>query len=355
MIIVRPAALSDQPGIEKLILEAEAPVSSLPQEREYLAKRIQQSIESFANDNDSPGLDRFLFVLFDEKNSEVLGTAGLSAVAGSEGPFYNYRIDEVIHASKAHGVYNPVQMLSLSHDLSNTTLLSSFTLARRLRESEYRDLLSRARLMFMALSRSRFQKRCIAELQGVVRNDDRYSGTSPFWENVGRHFFDIDYTEADQHVMTRGKTFIAELMPPYPLYLPMLHDDARAVIGLPHDRVRPNMRFLQKQGFELSHYVDIFDAGPVLEIKTDKLLAGQRIVTKQARMTSSSHSYAEGGSMIAMNDRPEEFRAALVNLTEGMGDLQRIRQSDAEALHLQEGETMHYSRLRPGQGITDAI
>ncbi|MAM88209.1 MAG: arginine N-succinyltransferase [unclassified Hahellaceae] len=355
MIIVRPVQAGDQPGIEKLIFESEAPISSLPTDREWLGRRIEQSVQSFRHDAELKGSERFIFVLYDEEHREVLGTAGLSTVAGAEVPFYNYRLDEIIHASKAHGVYNPVQILSLAHDLSNATLLSSFTLANRLKATEYRDLLSRARLLYMHHCRERFQRRCIVEIQGVAVDHGRYPGTSPFWENVGRHFFDIDFMEADQHVATLGKTFIAELMPATPLYLPLLHEEARAVIGLPHEQAAPNMRFLQSQGFELSQYVDIFDAGPVLEAPTERLVKGQQVVAKQVRL-SSGGKYASGGqgaamgaAYIGMNGDLTDFRATLMQMTEGLGDVQRIRKQDADALRLAENDTLFYSRIRPGQ------
>jgi arginine N-succinyltransferase len=48
------------------------------------------------------------------------------------------------------------------------------------------------------------------------------TGASPFWEAVGRKFFGRDFTDVDIASGGRSRTFIAEVMPAYPLYVPLL-------------------------------------------------------------------------------------------------------------------------------------
>ena len=55
-------------------------------------------------------------------------------------------------------------------------------------------------------------------------------GRSPFWEGLGRHFFAMDYSRADYLTGIGKKSFIAELMPRYPVYTRLLASEARAVI-----------------------------------------------------------------------------------------------------------------------------
>ena len=69
----------------------------------------------------------------------------------------------------------------------------------------------------------------VSEIRGVL--DKR--GQSPFWDALGRHFFGIDFAEADRLSIV-NKKFIADLMPDHPIYIPLLPPEAQAVIGKPH-------------------------------------------------------------------------------------------------------------------------
>ena len=65
--------------------------------------------------------------------------------------------------------------------------------------------------------------------------------------------------------MAGNRSFIAELMPKYPIYLPMLPEAARAVVGRVHQQTEPALKMLQAEGFNFNGLVDIFDGGPVVE------------------------------------------------------------------------------------------
>ncbi|MGC8064296.1 arginine N-succinyltransferase, partial [Salmonella enterica] len=65
--------------------------------------------------------------------------------------------------------------------------------------------------------------------------------------------------------------FIADLFPKHPIYIAMLPESARAVIGLPHPSGRAAMRMLENEGFAYENYVDIFDGGPTMLAKTDQV------------------------------------------------------------------------------------
>ena len=91
-----------------------------------------------------------------------------------------------------------------------------------------------------------------------------------FWEALGRHFFAVDFTEADQQT-TVNKAFIAELMPRHPIYTNLLPDEARNVIGVTHESTTPARHLLESEGFHYTGYVDIFDGGPLLETRVKDL------------------------------------------------------------------------------------
>lgn len=103
-----------------------------------------------------------------------------------------------------------------------------------------------------------------------VSND---AGRSPFWESLGRHFFKMEFSQADYLTGVGNKAFIAELMPKFPLYTCFLSEDARNVIGKVHPDTEPALSMLKSEGFSYQGYVDIFDAGPAVECETSKIRA----------------------------------------------------------------------------------
>jgi arginine N-succinyltransferase len=60
-------------------------------------------------------------------------------------------------------------------------------------------------------------------------------------------------------------------MPKHPVYIAMLPESARAVIGVPHPSGRAAMRMLENEGFAFENYVDIFDGGPTMTARTDQV------------------------------------------------------------------------------------
>jgi arginine N-succinyltransferase len=68
-----------------------------------------------------------------------------------------------------------------------------------------------------------------------------------------------------------GNQFIADLMPTHPVYVALLPEAARRVIGLPHPSGRAAMRMLENEGFAYECYVDIFDGGPTMTARTDQV------------------------------------------------------------------------------------
>ncbi len=96
-------------------------------------------------------------------------------------------------------------------------------------------LLARSRYLFIKQHRPRFGDTVLAELRGVMDQ----AGHSPFWDALGGRFFGMTFPEADEFNAIHGTQFIADLFPKTPIYMSMLPESARAVIGQPHpDRPR---------------------------------------------------------------------------------------------------------------------
>ncbi len=313
MWVVRPAQMKDLSDIKELASALKARVSStVPADETKLAARIEYSRRSLAGDPDTTGHERVMFVLEDTKAGKVRGTAGIDARAGSGHPFYNYRRDALIHASHELGVSSRVDVLYPSHALTDRTLLCAFMIAPELRGTEAFELLSRARLLFVARHRALFAKLMAVEIQGVQLE----SGAVPFWDSLGRHFFNMDFDTADAHSGTLSKTFIAELMPPNPIYVTLLTDAAQAALGQPHEIAARTCDLLEREGFQGGNYVDIFDGGPVLEARTDML----RSVIGSHRKTLRTGEDSQGDVYLVAIGEAEAFRCVLTVLDEGLAD-----------------------------------
>ncbi|MDW6005218.1 arginine N-succinyltransferase [Vibrio mangrovi] len=267
MIIFRPAQLSDIQQIERLAHESGPMVYTLPAQRSHLIKKVERSIDSFRQDVFSPGEESYFFVLEETMTGQILGTGAINALAGYQEPFYALRNDILIHSSRELKVHSRIHALTLNHDLSDHSQLCSFYVIPALKNSLYPALITLGRLMFMSIHPERFTNDWLAVIPGVADKN----GRAPFWEHVGRKFFRMDYNQVEYYNGTRDKTFIAELMPHHPLYVPLIDEEAQAVMGQVHPDAELQCGLLSEQGFEPDKYVEIFDAGPILTANRNTL------------------------------------------------------------------------------------
>ncbi|MFE8070782.1 arginine N-succinyltransferase [Marinobacteraceae bacterium S3BR75-40.1] len=332
MWIVRPARHEDLAGIEQLAVGQGARVSTLPQSRDKLAEKIDQSQRALAGDSELRGRERFLFVLEETDSGEILGSAGIDARAGCGQPFYNYRLDELIHSSHELDISQRVDILYLTHELTDTTLLCSFTLQPDLRDTSAFELLSRSRILFIEQNRELFSDRVIVEIQGVQDAE----GQSPFWDSLGRHFFEMDFATADYYSGIKSKTFIAELMPPHPIYVTLLSEAAQDALGQPHEAAHQTCQLLEREGFRPGKHVDIFDGGPTFEAHTDELGSIKRRRLKSVKVGEASR----GVKYLVANTGMADFRCTLANLNEGVGEVIRLKPEIAQALDVADNDTV---------------
>ena len=77
-------------------------------------------------------------------------------------------------------------------------------------------------------------------------------------------------------------------MPKTPIYIAMLPESARAVMGQPHPTGRAAMRMLEHEGFDCDGYVDIFDGGPTMTARTDQIrtVREARVAAGRGRSTA---------------------------------------------------------------------
>jgi arginine N-succinyltransferase len=316
--IARLAEERDLDALVRLSEIADPRVYTLPRSRAELQRAIERSVESVSRSVDVPADEQYMVVL-EEADGSLTGVAAVRATAGSQGTFFAFRNDVIHHASRDLKISNNVHVLTLSSDLTgHSQLLSFFVDPGRVAHADA-VLLSRARLALAAIDKHRFSQQFFASLAGWC--DENLA--SPFWDALGRKFFGMEFIDAERAVAgARNRTLIVELMPHYPVYVPLLPPAARAAIGQLHDHSELPYDILCAEGFEGETYVDIFDGGPILEAHASKLrtLSTARLLT--ARPLEGSGITLTAPALVARAGAFRDFRcmraAASVHADDGV-------------------------------------
>jgi len=272
MYVVRPVEPADVGALETLLAASMPGVHTLPRTREKIAALVERSVASFAAHVDIPSEETYLFVLEDLEHHELVGTAAIHASAGSNGTYFAFRNDVIQQVSRDLNISHSVHALTLCSELTAYSQLSGFTIHHRNKVNYSAGpeaaLLSRARILYAVLAPHRFGDRFFVPLAGVT-NDD---GQSPFWDALGRKFFKMDFLDAERTIGgARNRTLIVELMPHYPVYVPLLPGPAQAAMGQIHPDGQLAFDLLTEEGFEADEYIDIFDGGPILQAHKNAL------------------------------------------------------------------------------------
>ena len=168
-----------------------------------------------------------------------------------------------------------------------------------------RKLLSRARLLFAATAPQRFVDKFFASMAGIIDANMR----SPFWEALGRKFFQMDFLEAERMIEgARNRTLIVELMPHYPVYVPLLSDDAQTAMGQVHAEAELPFSILSDEGFEPDEYIDIFDGGPILRAHKNALRSFSASMGRRVEGDKPAH---HRDSYLVATAREESFRVVV--------------------------------------------
>jgi arginine N-succinyltransferase len=276
----------------------------------------------------------YFFVMEDTATGDVAGVCGIETEVGLEQPFYNYRVSTVVHASQELGIWTRMRALNISHDLTGYAEVCSLFLSPRYRTAGVGGLLSRSRFMFIAQFRERFPQRICAELRGHFDAD----GTSPFWRAVGSHFYQIDFNVADYLSSHGRKSFLAELMPRFPVYVELLPDDAQRAVGLTHSDTLPARKMLETEGLRYENHVDIFDAGPVLECHIADLRTVRESVVVPVEIVAEAERHAgDGERSLVSNTSLDDFRVGFAAGVPHLGVF-RLSADEAAALRVQAGD-----------------
>ncbi len=241
--------------------------TNLPAEKATLEAKLARSEEGFGRAGDTPSDDLYMFMLEDFETGAIRGTCQIFGQVGADRPFYSYRISTLAQKSEELGRIFRNQTLSLCTDLEGSSEVGGLFLHPHERAGGLGMLLARSRYLFIKQHRPRFATRILAELRGVMDQ----AGNSPFWDALAGRFFGMSFPEADEFNAVHGTQFIADLMPNAPIYVNMLPDSAKAVMGQPHPTGRAALRMLENEGFLWDCYIDIFDGGPTVTAATDQI------------------------------------------------------------------------------------
>lgn len=340
MFRIRPICQSDLDRLSALAHSAGPGMSSLPDDRDYLKSKIDDSLRAFDERVRKPGGEAYIFVLEDMVKKEILGTSGLVSKIGGFEPFYTYEIETKEYKDQILKIDKTLQLLKLKTAHDGPSELCSLFIDPHRRQVGQGRLLSLCRFLFMAAFPHRFAPSIICELRGVV--DEK--GRSPFWETVGKHFFDTDYSNADRLSGLGQKEFIKNLMPKYPIYVPMLPKEVQEVIGEVHPKTQPALHMLEQEGFTFAGEVDIFDAGPTLIANTQEVRA---IKESQLVTVSSISAPAKKGSPYLASNEKLDFRACLIQLNT-VSDTVDLQADAAQALEVQLGDKVRLVRAKKG-------
>ena len=300
---VRAASPEDFDAIYEMAKLTGGGFTNLPADKGTLVEKLAKSEDAFAKTEEAQGNDCYLFVLEDPAERLIRGTCQVFGMVGVTQAFYSYHISTLTQWSPELGKTFRNQLLTLTTDLEGSSEVGGLFLHPLMRAGGLGLLLARSRYLFIRRHRERFGDRVLAELRGVIDE----AGNSPFWDALAGRFFDMSFPEADQFNAMHGTQFIADLMPKTPIYLSLLSDAARAVIGQPHPTGRAALRMLEAEGFGYDRYVDIFDGGPTVSARTDQIRtvreSSEEIVTE----------IDEGGpmKMLLAAGRLKNFRACL--------------------------------------------
>lgn len=323
MLLIRQVEDRDLSDVLQLAKKAGKGMTSLPPSEKALTEKIKNSKASFSRKYSSVD-DFFLLVMEDTEKSRIVGTAGVYARTGSRQAFYAYRAIPVTHYSHSLDKQVRSELLHLTNDYTDHSEVGTLFL-----DPDYRgngSWLAASRYLLMGQFQERFAKFVIAELRGTIDEN----GHSPFWDAIGKNFFQMSYERADELCGTGSNQFITELMPKHPIYTCLLPESARAAVGTPNKDSKRAMSFLLQEGYDYENVVDIFDGGPIMRAKIENIKSVKNISHGKA---SDSKIAFDGERALVSNTVLSDFRVVYSPHRQRENDLV-LPEESLNALHL---------------------
>lgn len=339
MLVLRPIRETDLPRLVTLAQSTGGGLTTLPPNEDFLAERIDNSLRAFNPRVKRPAGEFYLFALEDTATGEVIGVSGIASRVGGFEPWYSYEIKRERFVHKPLKVDREIPALHLKQEHRGPSEICSLFLRADRRRGGVGRLLSLGRFLFMGAFPRRFTETVIAEMRGYIDQ----TGRSPFWEAVGRHFYQFDFYRADVLSGLGDKEFIADLNPRHPIYIPLLTAEVQAVIGRVHHDTEPALALLLAEGFTQLDEVDIFDAGPLVQARVAELRTLQRSRTARIR---SAAAPTHGGTPALVANGALDFRACSAAVTEHEDGSVSLTAEVAAALNVEAGDKVWITPAR---------
>lgn len=311
-------------------------MTSMPADEAAWREKIAASRRSFSEKGAHDAVGTYFMVLEDTEAGKVVGTTALYTGIGLNRPFYSYKLSTLVSSSSCLETTRKTEVLSMVNDYTGATEVGSLFLLPEARRPGIGQLLSRCRYLTLADFPEHFGDTVMAELRGW--QDEK--GRSPLWDYLGSKFFGIEFQDAVTTAALKGTQFISDLMPKYPIYVDLLPDEARAVIGKPHESSAPALHMLKKEGFRFTGYVDLFDGGPSVQVGREEIRTVRESVSGQIRIDTS---VSEGDDQFMLsNGCIDNYRMTLAPARIAEDGTLLISAETAKALQLQVGATVRY-------------
>lgn len=336
MLILRPVAKDDLDALAVLARELDS--MNLPDDRSFLAQRIERSIASFADPSGPRAHAVYQFVLEDRSvaaGARCVGTSMILAKHGTpESPHYWLEVsseERTCAALRRHFVHTKLRLRS-SED--GPTEIGGIILdpAYRGHPGKCGKALSVARFAFISAHPERFEREVIAEMLSPFEAP----GHNALWDAFGARFTGLSFREAD-HLSARDKRFIADLFPRDPVYVTLFPEHVQQMIGQPSETARAALRILEKVGFRSLHQVDPFDGGPYYGAARDAITSvRERRELVLPSTPGEAASLAEGPLALVSCEGAQGFRATVVALDPAGVPL--VSHTHREALGVKSGD-----------------
>lgn len=267
MLYIRPVQETDIDDLISLSQIGVKGMTTLPKSRDDWEERITQSIQSFNFFAQIPSDQEGCFLMVVVQDNKIIGTTAIYSPIGLTRPFYNYRVSNYTRISPELNIRMTGTMLHLVNDYDGAAEIGTLLLHPTQRGSGAGRLAANARYMLIGAFKEFFPDLIMAELRGYR---DPETDKAPFWEAVGRHFFNLPFDLADEF-SAKDYRFIADLMPKVPIYTKLLPQDAQDALGKHHDGASAAYAMLEQRGFRYRGLIDIFDGGPCMDAHQDEI------------------------------------------------------------------------------------
>lgn len=337
LFVIRPIRKDDESDFIDLVASMRVGIASLPNNPDLLKKKLKASIKAFNPDIKKTGREHYLFILEDVTNKAVAGICGLYAHCGRRSTLFAYEMNKEYYRYEPMHISKEVEVLHFKEIKNSPSEVCSLYLKPEYRNTGIGKLLSLSRYLFIQAFPDWFQEEIMALLRGYRDEKEQ----SPFFETIGKVFFDGNLQTVDAMKSLGHKKFIRALMPKYPLYAPLLQPSVGQSLGKVYSKTEPALHLLEEQGFKKMPWIDIFDAGPYLKVKQSQI----KTIKEHCKATISKLIPESNKANYLISNHKSDYRACLGHIETISPKEVGITENALKLLELKIGKTITYSPL----------